>query len=245
MLRKFVEAIRLLGTNFVLIASITLTIWLPGNLLAEYLIWNAPSDDAAMMLSFQVGSLLESFFGPISGGALVYALAQLKEGRRPSYWEALSVGLRNWGRLFAARFFAGFYILLGLILLVVPGIMLMVRYAFIDPVVVLEGASGDRARRRSAELTRGFRWQIFLAGLLFSVIVVPLGFVIRIPYEEFFPALNTMATDVAVDCVFDLVYVILQIVIFLYYWQATEPAGVEAELGVEQEPGLEPPADDM
>jgi hypothetical protein len=105
----------------------------------------------------------------------------------------------------------------------------MVRYAFIDTVVVLEGAGGDGARRRSIELTRGFRWQIFLAGLLFFVTFVPLGFAIRVPYEQFFPALNTMLTDVAADCVLDVAHAIFQIVILLYYWQATESAGVEPE----------------
>ena len=231
MLRKFVEAMRLCGTNFVLIASIILTVWLPGNLLGEYLVWYVPSDDDVAR-SFRVASLIEGVFGPIYSGALVYALAQLKEGRRPSYFEAISVGLRNWGRLFSARFQAGLWILFGLILLVVPGIVLMVRYAFIDAVVVLEGAGGDRARRRSAELTRGFRWQIFLAGLLFFVTFVPLSFAIRVPSEQLFPALNTMVTDVAVDCVLDMAYAIFHIVIFLYYWQATEPAGVEPEPGL-------------
>ena len=77
MLRKFVEAIRLFCTNFVLFASIILTVWLPGNLLAEYLIWYVPSDDE-FGRSFRVGALIEGVFGPIYCGALVYALAQLK-----------------------------------------------------------------------------------------------------------------------------------------------------------------------
>jgi len=101
---------------------------------------------------------------------------------------------------------------------------LMVRYAFINAVVVLEGAGGDSARRRSAELTRVFRWQTFVAGLLFFVTLVPVDFAIRVAYEQFFPALNTMATDVAADCVLDMAYATVQIVILFYYWQATEPA---------------------
>jgi hypothetical protein len=38
MLRKFAEAVGLWRTNFLLIAPIVLTVWLPGNLLGEYLI---------------------------------------------------------------------------------------------------------------------------------------------------------------------------------------------------------------
>jgi hypothetical protein len=221
MLRKFAEALRLWCANVVLIASIVLTVWLPGNLLGEYLIWHVPSDDD-LGRSFRVSSLIEGVFGVISSGALVYALAQLKKGRRPGYFEALSVGFRNWGRLFSARFFAGIWILLGLILLVIPGIVLMVRYAFIDAVVVLEGAGRKSARRRSTELTRGLRWQIFMAALLFAAAFASLEYLIRVSYTENFPALNTMAMDVAVDCVLDIVYAIIEIVIFLYYWQATE-----------------------
>jgi hypothetical protein len=114
MLSKFVEAIRICYTNFALIASIILTVGLPGNLLGEYLVWYVPSDDEVAR-SFRVGSLIETVFGPIYCGALVYALAQLKDGRRPSYFEAISVGLRTWGRLFSARFFAGLWIVFGLI----------------------------------------------------------------------------------------------------------------------------------
>ena len=59
MLRKFAEAIRLYGTNFVVITLIVLTVWLPGNLLGEYLIWYVPSDDEVMR-SFRLGSLIEA-----------------------------------------------------------------------------------------------------------------------------------------------------------------------------------------
>ena len=185
MLRKFLEAIWLCSSNFLLIASIILTVWLPGNVLGEYLVWYVPSDDE-FTRSFRVTALIEAVFGPIYCGALVYALAHLKEGRRPGYFEAISVGLRTWGRLFSARFFAGLFIALGFVFLVVPGIVLMVRYAFIDAVVVLEGVGGDRARRRSVELTRGLRWQIFCAGLLFFVAFLPLGFAIRVPLSSSF-----------------------------------------------------------
>jgi hypothetical protein len=120
MLRKFVEATRLSRTHFVLIASIILTVGLPGNLFGEYLIWYVPSNDEVAR-SFRIGALIEGVFGPIYCGALVYVLAQLKYGRRPSYFEAISVGLRTWGRLFSARFFAGLWIVFGIVLLVGSG----------------------------------------------------------------------------------------------------------------------------
>jgi hypothetical protein len=231
MVRKFVEALRLWCTNLLLIVPVVLTVWLPGNLFGEYLLWYVPSDDD-FLRTYQVANFIEGVFGPIYSGALVYALAQIKKGRRPGYSEAISVGFRNWGRLFSARFFAGIWVVLGLLLLVFPGIVLMVRFALIDAVVVLEGTGGDYARRRSTELTRGFRWQIFLVGLVFFAAFTEIEFFIRVPYQEFFPALDTMATDVAVDCVLDVVYTILQIVFFLYYWQAAEAPREERDPGL-------------
>jgi hypothetical protein len=235
MVQKFVEATKLWTVHFVLISSIVLTVWLPGSLFAEYLLWNVPSDDEVER-SFRIATLIESIFGPIYRGALVYALAQIKQGGRPGYFEAISVGLRHWGRLFAARFIAGVLVLVGLLAFIVPAIVLMVRYAFIDVVVIVDGIGGDRARRTSSLLTRGIQWQIFLAALLFTAIFMPLAYAIRVPYQQFFPALNTMATDVAVDCVLNVVYAIFQVVIFLYYWQATEPVGMdpEAEMNVKE-----------
>lgn len=69
MLHKFAEALRLWCNNFVLIALIVLTVWLPGNLLGEYLIWHVPADDE-FGRSFRVGAFIEGVFGAIL--ALLY-----------------------------------------------------------------------------------------------------------------------------------------------------------------------------
>src|SRR5262249_43889006 len=44
-------------------------------------------------------------------------------------------------------------------LIIVPGVMAMVRLAFVEPVVAMEGDPDPLARSR--ELTRGRRWRIF------------------------------------------------------------------------------------
>jgi hypothetical protein len=165
MLTKLAEATRRLCANLVLFSSIILTVWLPGNVLANYLTYYVDTEDEVLR-SIRVGSLFEGIFGPIYVPAMIYALSKIKEGQRPRYFEAMAVGFRNWARLFAVRFLAGLLIGLGFIALVVPGIVLSVRYALLDSVVVLEGARADEARRRSTELTIGIRWQIFWVWIL-------------------------------------------------------------------------------
>ncbi|MGH8621898.1 MAG: hypothetical protein ACRET3_07150, partial [Burkholderiales bacterium] len=156
--------------------------------------------------------------------AMIHALARLRQGDRPSYAEAMSAGLRSWGRLLVARFVAGLMIGLGLIALVVPGVLLLVRYALLDAVVVLEGAGPGKARRRSTQLTVGVRGQIFTAGLLFLVAFSSLAFLAYLPLV-LFPELDTMAMGIVLDCFMDVAFAVIQIVMFLYYWQAAgDPA---------------------
>ena len=169
----------------------------------------------------RTGMWIEGAFGPIYIGAMIYALSQLKQGQHPSYREAIAVGFRNWGRLFAARFVAGLLIGLGLIALIVPGIMLIVRYALLDSVVVLEGANASEARKRSAALTVGIRWQILGAGLLFFIALLLFSILIYIPLG-LSPEFDTIAINVALDCVVDVVVAVIQIMMFLYYWEATQ-----------------------
>lgn len=60
---------------------------------------------------------------------------------------------------------------LGLALLVVPGIYLMVRFAFFVPAVVLERRNLTGAFSRSSDLVRGHWWHVCAVGVLAAVTV--------------------------------------------------------------------------
>ena len=96
-LGKIVESYRLLGANFLLFSLLILTVWLPGNILINLIIFDNPEREAA---SFRLNQMIEGFFGPIYVGAMLHALAERQRGRKVGYFEAISVGLRGWGRLF-------------------------------------------------------------------------------------------------------------------------------------------------
>ena len=57
-------------------------------------------------------------------------------------------------------------VIIGLVLLVIPGLFLMTCLAVSLPTRVAEGPTVDNAMRRSFELTKGSRWQIFAIILL-------------------------------------------------------------------------------
>jgi hypothetical protein len=215
---KLLEAFRLLFSNLGLLAAIILTVWLPGNIVINYAAYNMQEPDNPFA-TMRFNNFIEGAFGPIYVGGMIYALAQRKQGKWVTYSEAISVGFRNWGRLFGTRFVTGFIVLAGLILFIIPGIILLLKYALIDNVVVLEETSGGEARERSAALTTGKRWQIVGAYVVYSLMVIPAGFGIGWVVEQF-PAINNMWTAIATDSVLDIVASYIVIVLFLFYWEA-------------------------
>ncbi len=226
MLRKTSEAIQLLVGNFPLLALVILTVWLPGNLLVNYLVFYVFDPDDVFRAA-RVGMWIEGIFGPIYLGAMIHALWQIKQGRPVGYGEAIGVGLRNWGRLFAARFVAGLLILLGLLLLIVPGVVLALRYAFVDCAVIIEEANTKEALRRSTDLTAGIKLRLLAlaVSLFLGFILVSAAIYFPITLLEELGQLSVpaaMAAEFTADCVLDIVYAVLQIAIFLYYWEKRE-----------------------
>jgi hypothetical protein len=148
---------------------------------------------------------------------LIYALAMRMQGEVVTYSEAMSVGFRRWGPLFAANFFAGIIVLLGFLALIVPGIMLQVRYSLLDSAVVLE--RHPTPRPRSASLTEGRRWQIFWAYALFFLVYAPAEAATGAVVAQL-EVLDNFWVGVGLDCVADILESISTIVMFLFYWEA-------------------------
>jgi len=168
---------------------------------------------------------LEGIFGPIYIGAMVYALFKIKQNQKVSYKEAINVGFKNWGRLFVARWIAGVLIMLGFIALIIPGIILTVRYAVLDSAVIIEGASASQARSRSVELTKGNRWKIFGVFVTFFLSFFIISFIVYIPLAF----IDHIALSIVLDCILDVIFGILMIVLFLFYWEAKEREPLTAE----------------
>lgn len=66
----------------------------------------------------------------------------------------------------------GFLLLLGFLLLIVPGIYLAVRWMFAEFYVVEKGMRPLEALRASSELTKGHRWKLFWFSLIATVLLI-------------------------------------------------------------------------
>jgi uncharacterized membrane protein len=79
------------------------------------------------------------------------------------------------GQLILVGIVAGVGIVIGFVLLIVPGLILITIWSVAAPVVVLERPGVFAALARSRELVRGNGWQVFGVILVLDILVVIVG----------------------------------------------------------------------
>jgi hypothetical protein len=213
MIQKTREAVGLFTTNLSLFSLIVLTVWLPGSILLVYLrLYVFPEITGGDELRIfaqehRIASAIELAFGPLYVGATIYAASQLKKGLRPTYSESMAHAARRSFKLLGTRISTGLIVLAGLIALIIPGVVLALRFALIDTIVVLEGVEGASARNLSVQL-------IFLV-----------SFILYLPLELAGQSENFVIAIIC-ECVNNILLSLLTIVLFLFYWDAkNEPSG--------------------
>ncbi len=86
--------------------------------------------------------------------------------------ESLSIAVRNIVPIIAISVLSVVGIMLGLTLLVVPGIILALAWSAVIPVKVAENSTIIDSFRRSMMLTKGYRWQILLLWLMYFLLLI-------------------------------------------------------------------------
>jgi hypothetical protein len=227
--RAIAQGFSLYFSNLPLIAGVTLVVFTPVELIKSYLLHAAGQEDNTM-LTIRVEGLLESVFGALVAAALLPALAhKIETGRDLGLRAALGGGLRRWSAVFAARFSAGLRIVVGFFLLVIPGLVLTVRYALTDEVAALEHArSAKRTLGRSQDLVQGYAWRIVAVGFVAFLPVIAVSVA-----DGFVTALNgSWIVAALADCVNDVAYRFLLVqMLVIYLALAREKAPEEVSSG--------------
>jgi hypothetical protein len=134
-------------------------------------------ETALVALLALVVSLIATFWFE---GMVVQAVRDLQDGKRDHSIGSLFESAAPFvAPLIGAGILAGLGILVGFILLIVPGLYLLTIWALIAPVIVLEGTGVMDAFGRSRALVRGNGWQVFgvivLVFILNGIAAVVLG----------------------------------------------------------------------
>lgn len=232
------ETFRLLVSHLHLFTLLSLTVWLPTHVLLNYLEFFDPGEDAAGR-ALRIVLTVQVVLDPLVVSAMLSALARIKQGVPVGYWQALVEGCSAWPRLMLVRFVVVWVLLLpslgwlavygagpglqlvgGAVLLAlsVAILVLLIRFALMDAVVVLGGASPWTVWGQAAELTAGQRWPILwtaivLFGLVFGVAIMG-GQAFRV-----LPGANHFVTRVLFDCVLAVSQSLFTIAFFLFYWR--------------------------
>jgi hypothetical protein len=132
-----------------------------------------------------VGAILAFFISLVAlfwlQAALVKAVEDVRDGRADlSLSETFAAAQPRLGSVIVGGLLAGIGIVVGLVLLIVPGLVLMTWWAVIIPVIVLEHRSAGESFTRSRELVRGYGWGVFGVILLALLLLVGASIVLSI-----------------------------------------------------------------
>jgi uncharacterized membrane protein len=113
-----------------------------------------------------IGAILNMVFTVLAQGALVRATIAAIRGERASFGDCLSTAFGRLLPLIGLGIVSGLGIGFATILLIVPGIILALMWYVAAPVVVAERQGVFGALGRSAQLTEGDRWNLFVVLLV-------------------------------------------------------------------------------
>jgi hypothetical protein len=137
---------------------------------------------------YWLGALVSLVGGALLQAFVIHVVVDGHRGNQPSIATSFSAALRSAVPLVLTSILATLGVVLGSILLVIPGLILLVMWSVAIPVVVVEGLGPVAALGRSRALTKGSRWAIF--GL--TLVALILMYVITLAIYGFnFAAMST------------------------------------------------------
>ncbi len=137
------------------------------------------------LLAFAI-TALAVVVGTILGMGLIYIALKLYDKNTAEYSDILKPAPLLW-RYIASSIMYAIIVLAGLILFIVPGIIWAIKYGFYKYTLIDEKLDIMDSIRRSGEITRGEKWNIFFFGIvlvllnILGALVFLVGLIITVP----------------------------------------------------------------
>ncbi len=174
--RVFDRASSVYTRNFLVFTLVPLVAYLPSLLL--------PASAGGMSgenRSWVVGLLaiiLTVMLGLLSQAILVYGSFQDMGGKQVNIGESFNVGIGRLVPILGLTILEGLCIMVGFMLLIVPGFILVAMWFIAVPVCIVERHGPWESLVRSGELTKGHRWKIFGVVILLYVVSAVVGYIL-------------------------------------------------------------------
>jgi hypothetical protein len=122
-----------------------------------------------------LGTLVTAFFlygiiVPLTNGALTISVADRILGGKAEWREVWMLLFRRLGMLLSAVIPAALVVAIGFVFFIIPGLVLGMLFAFVSPVVLIEGIGGRAALERSTTLVRSDWLRVTLVVLVFGLL---------------------------------------------------------------------------
>jgi hypothetical protein len=128
-----------------------------------------------------LGFLASVFAAFLLQAALTKAVQDLRDGRADlSIGDTVAAATPFIGSVAIASILAGIAIVIGLFLLIVPGLILLTIWALIIPVIVIERSGALQSFGRSQQLVRGRGWHVFGTLVLLYIIQFVVGVLLAV-----------------------------------------------------------------
>jgi hypothetical protein len=138
----------------------------------------APRSFGVAILVSLIGLLITVVITSALQAAITRAAAQTTVGEPVDVAESYRFGFKRLGAVLATSIVVGIVVVVGFLLLIVPGVYFLTIFAVAIPVVVIEGQGVGAAMSRSAALAKGNFWHVLgtvvvaaiLAGIVSGII---------------------------------------------------------------------------
>ncbi|GAA0447438.1 hypothetical protein GCM10009095_13980 [Sphingomonas molluscorum] len=157
-----------------MLATSLVTIALPATALQTALGFDATArmftmPDEQVLTALGIGWLVSLLVGTLGEVVMIAIALDVLAGRPVQFGPALAQGLRLLLPAILVRLLLWVGVAFGLMLFIIPGLVLMLTWAIVLPVLVAERPGIFASFARSGELLRGARWRLLL---LFAVVFV-------------------------------------------------------------------------
>ena len=134
-------------------------------------------------------ALVAMILAAVLQAALVRVTIEDLNGKRPTLGDSLAVAISFLPPTIGVALLATFGAAFGLLLLIVPGVILFLRWSVAVPVLVQERLGVFGAMARSSDLTKGSRWALFWLW----IILIAAAYAIQFAVVGIMPAVGAMA----------------------------------------------------
>ena len=181
---------------------------------------------ALLSLAGTFGSLLGAVVSIVAAfllqATLVKAVQDVRDGRVDmSIGETVRAATPYLGAVALASILAGIAIVIGLALVIVPGLYLITIWAVIVPVIVIERSGALAAFGRSRQLVRGRGWHVFATLVLVYVILLVVDIVLGLIFSALPHVLGSGLSQVISGT---LISPFLALVVTLVYYRLSASA---------------------